>query len=50
MVLQPTVLIMARPGNEFAFDAYLKPFSQVMALYLAAEVSIGNGIGGPALI
>jgi hypothetical protein len=30
MVLQPTILIMARPGNEYALDAYIRPFGQVI--------------------
>jgi hypothetical protein len=29
MVLQPTILIMARPGNEYLLDAYIKPFTMV---------------------
>ncbi len=29
IVLQPTILIMARPGNEYALDAYIRPFTTV---------------------
>ena len=29
MVLQPTILIMARPGNEYVLDAYIRPFTTV---------------------
>ena len=35
MILQPTIMLLKRPGTEYVLDAYINPFSQVCLNNLA---------------